>query len=172
MKDLIIAVMAIAIVLVIVLFVVWILEKERHREELARKNMSFMESLNLTGLPIACFNNNGQALNMVLDTGSNACLINQEALKGLEFTVRGTHDGVMGINGGGDKNGMLIYLPLSYKSYSFNFECCVSDLSETFKTIKQEYGVTLHGVLGTDFFTKYKYILDFNEMIAYSIRKP
>ena len=38
-------------------------------------------------------------------------------------------------------------------------------------TMKKEYGVTIHGLLGTGFFQKYKYVLDFNEMVAYSLKK-
>jgi hypothetical protein len=46
-----------------------------------------------------------------------------------------------------------------------------ADISQTLIALKEEYGVTVHGLLGTGFFTKYKYILDFNEMIAYSKSK-
>ena len=107
---------------------------------------------------------------MVLDTGSNVCLINAESLKNLQYEFADRHSGIMGINGETEE-GQTVYLPLSYKDMEFDFECYVSDMSTTMNSIKQEYGVTIHGILGTGFFIKYKYILDFCSMVAYSIAK-
>lgn len=41
------------------------------------------------------------------------------------------------------------------------------DMSKAFKNIKQETGVSLQGILGNDFFVKYKYVIDFKEFVAY-----
>ena len=40
-------------------------------------------------------------------------------------------------------------------------------LENAFSTIEQESGIKLHGILGNRFFEKYRYILDFKELIAY-----
>ncbi len=155
--------------------IIWMLyreyEREHQRQILAKKNMSFLESLNLTGLPIISFTNNGKTVNMVLDTGSNVCIINKKTLKDLNHEVSEEfHVGVTGISGESE-GGIIVTLPLAYRDMEFDFECYVNDLSDTMDTIKKEYGVTIHGILGTGFFTKYKYILDFNSMIAYSLKK-
>ena len=163
----------IAITLLIVVLVLAILAlafieflRAHQRQELAKKNMSFMESINLTGLPIISFMNNGNIVNMVLDTGSNVCIINTEALKKLKYESTSPNSGIIGINGS-TEDGMTVLLPLSYKEYNFDFECYASDISDTMNTVKKEYGVVIHGILGTGFFMKYKYILDFSSMIAY-----
>ena len=35
--------------------------------------------------------------------------------------------------------------------------------------IKLEYGINLHGILGSTFFQKYRYVLNFDELVAYSM---
>lgn len=145
-------------------------QREHERQELAKKNMSFIESINLTGLPIITFHNNGHPVNMVLDTGSNVCIINKNMLTDLKYEVGEEHVGVIGLNGEAEA-GDTVILPLAYKDWEFDFECWATDLSETVSSMKKEYGVTIHGLLGTGFFQKYKYVLDFNEMVAYSLKK-
>lgn len=147
------------------------IDREHQRHELAKKNMSFLESLNLTGLPIISFHNGEHIVNMVLDTGSNVCLINQNDLKELKHEVVQDHtDGVLGVGGESD-SGKVVMLPLIYKNWEFDFECWATDMQATIDAMKQEYGVVIHGILGTGFFTKYKYVLDFSSMIAYSVIK-
>ena len=141
-------------------------ERERERQQLAKKNMSFIESINLTGLPIITFHNNGIPVNMVLDTGSNVCLINQCLLPQLEHSVGEKHSGVIGLSGEAD-TGDIVTLPFTYKEWKFDFECWATDISEMTASLKKEYGVTIHGLLGTGFFQKYKYVLDFSSMVAY-----
>lgn len=156
---------------VITLLCVKAYEKGQQRQELAKKNMSFMESLNLTGLPIICFNNTGQTVNMVLDTGSNVSIIDINALDAIEHSFgKDSIEGIIGVSGemGESSN---VNISLTYKEMKFTFECYANDISATVNAVKQEYGVTIHGLLGTDFFTKYKYIIDFNEMVAYSLKK-
>ena len=154
--------------------IVWLVLHETHREqqrrELAKKNMSFLESINLTGLPIISFHNGNNTVNMVLDTGSNVCLINQNSLEDLEHSVFEKHEGVIGLNGGAE-SGLTVIVPLTYKDWKFDIECWSTDIQATIDSMKQEYGVTIHGILGTGFFMKYKYILDFSSMIAYSVAK-
>ena len=145
-------------------------QREHERQELAKKNMSFIESINLTGLPIITFHNNGHPINMVLDTGSNVCIINSIMLLDLKYEVGEEHTGIIGLNGEADA-GKTVLLPLTYKDWEFDFECWATDIGEMVSTMKKEYGVTIHGLLGTGFFQKYKYVLDFNEMVAYSLKK-
>lgn len=43
----------------------------------------------------------------------------------------------------------------------------VHDLDAAFGVVKQESGVQLHGILGSKFFEKYKYVIDYKDCIAY-----
>ena len=40
-------------------------------------------------------------------------------------------------------------------------------MTETLAEIKQSSGVTVCGILGTEFLSKYKYVMDFKDNIAY-----
>ena len=61
-------------------------------------------------------------------------------------------------------------MTVTYKSQKFIDRFYISDLDEAFRAIKAETGVQIHGILGSKFFVKYKYVLDFKDLIAY-IRK-
>ena len=146
----------IVLLLLAIIALLWLSVRELQRHEIARKNMSFMESLQLSGLPIICFTNNGQAVNMIFDTGSNLCILDKKILETLEYQPNEeVIDTVTGV-GGAMEEGHSATVVLAYKDQLFECECHVTDISQALNTIKQEYGVTAHGILGTDFFTKYK----------------
>ena len=52
------------------------------------------------------------------------------------------------------------------RNYSEDFQ--VLDIQNAIDQVKSESGVNMIGILGSEFFRKYKYILDFNELVAYS----
>lgn len=131
--------------------------------------MSFMESLHLTGLPIISFVNNDTIINLVLDTGSNTSIINTDVLKDLNYKVSNVKNTVVGIAGESEES-TYVLVPLEYKGKIYEMACLSTDMSSPIKAIKEEYGVTIHGILGTGFFMKYKYILDFNQMVAYTLK--
>ena len=59
-------------------------------------------------------------------------------------------------------------ISLFYKEKEFTYNYLIQDMDDAFNSIKKSSGVTIHGVLGSKFFNKFKYVLDFNELIAYS----
>ena len=58
-------------------------------------------------------------------------------------------------------------MSVAYKNQVFEEEFSIADLDEAFGVVKQESGVQIHGILGSKFFERYKYVLDFKELIAY-----
>ena len=62
----------------------------------------------------------------------------------------------------------VVEMELSYRDNVYKEEFQVVDMSAAFGAIKQESGVVLNGILGNSFFTKYRYVLDFKDLIAYS----
>lgn len=131
--------------------------------------ISFKEALDLTELPVVTFYNGETKLNFMLDTGSNHCILNKSAVVKLT-EYRNTNMKSPGIVTGSsisDDHLDIITLKLHYKNRVFNENFTVLDMDEPFNAIKQESGVTIHGILGNCFFTKYKYVLDFDEMIFY-----
>ena len=129
--------------------------------------MSFKESMNLTELPVITFYNKSTKLNFLLDTGSNECVINSKIIDSLNYTKLDKKGSVFGIEGNSiDIDYISIDFTYNNKSYSSSFQ--VVNMQDAFDRVKQESGVTIHGILGNLFFEKYKYVLDFKELAAYT----
>lgn len=140
------------------------------RDKTAHANMSFVETMNLTGLPIATFEYEGKKYNFILDTGSNCSIIDARYANEMHYQeVKDSHR-VYGLSAISKEGGYGIF-HLQYKGKDYDVECDILDMKTTFDKMKECYGVTLHGVLGSDFLHTYRYVLDFNELVAYSLRK-
>lgn len=138
-------------------------------EDIKRRNklkMSFKEALDLVELPIVTFLNKGVKLNFLLDTGSSQSIINESMLPSLD--TKKSEDSMIIVGVDGNKiSSDLCTMKVSYKNQEFEHNFAIKDLDEAFGIVKQESGVQIHGILGSDFLQKYKYILDFKELIAY-----
>lgn len=132
--------------------------------------MSFMEGLNLTGLPIVTLTNNGHKLNFVLDTGSANSLINKDVLGRISFDNTDYVSNISGIDNKVRKEEVVVKMSLIYKDKITEGLFVVTDLNDVFASIRSETGVQLHGLLGSNFFVDNKYVIDYNEMVAYSKR--
>lgn len=132
-----------------------------------KSSISFRESLDLTGLPVITFNQGKNKFNFLLDTGATNSVINASQLDNIKHTViEGTTCEVYGIEGNAQTVPFVeinFNRDIDYKGY---FQ--VIDMSVAFDSVKAETGVTIVGILGNDFFQNYKYVLDYNTMIAYS----
>lgn len=150
-------------IVVIVAFTMNLYSKEKKRNE---TKISFKESLDLTELPVVTFYNGNKKLNFLLDTGSNYSYINKSVLSILEYTPTDAEISTFGMEGNSTK-GSICKMKIYYKKLEFDDLFNVIDLDNAFNKIKEESGVTIHGILGSKFFEKYRYIIDFNELTAY-----
>lgn len=132
-----------------------------------KENISFKESIDLVGLPIITFTNNRRKLHFLLDTGSDMSYINKSVLPHLKYKDVDKEINIVNSSGSALSQGCC-ELSFKYKKQEFIEEFYKNDLDEAFRTIKEDSGVQLHGILGSRFFTKYKYILDFDNLIAYN----
>ena len=105
----------------------------------------------------------------LLDTGASYSSINEAALEGITYVETGERGYGMGIEGNVQEDRGYVRMNVDYRSQSYEDDFQVVDLSQAFGMIKQEYGINLHGILGSTFFQKYRYVLDFSELIAYSM---
>lgn len=130
--------------------------------------MSFRETMDLTGLPIITFKQGENKLNFVLDTGAFSSLLDVRILDTIKYTpLEGTSIGY-GIDGK-EHTMERVGVVLSYKDREYSDAFRVLDMSKSFDSLKKDYGVTVHGLLSSSFFERYKYILDYNELVAYSV---
>lgn len=154
-------------VLIAVVFLALILNGVEDYSKSKKVGMSFKEALDLTDLPIVTFYNNGKKLNFLLDTGSNYSQINAPLLPELKYEGIKNSLETFGMEGNKVTSEMC-QMSVTYKDQEFTDIFCVMDLTNAFNIIKQESGVQIHGILGNNLFQKYKYILDFDKLIAYS----
>lgn len=132
-----------------------------------RKNqyqISFKESLDLAALPIVTFYQGDKKYNFLLDTGSTMNIIDKGSK--LEYVLEKEQSTITGVNGT-SVEASYAKVNLFYKQKEFITTVQVTDMAEAFSFVKQETGITLHGILGNNFFTEYGYILDYYNMIAY-----
>lgn len=151
------------LVLIIVSAIVYYFLK---KEAIKSTALSFRSAMELTNLPIVTFYHGKKKLNMLLDTGSTDNIISKEHLENVYFTQTGEKRPIFG------KDGIITYdevvnTTISYSGLKFDVNVLSTDMKDAFDIIKKESGVTIHGILGNDFFTRYQYVLDFDKLMFY-----
>ncbi len=127
--------------------------------------MEFRSSMDLSGLPIITFYQGKKKYNFLLDTGSNISYVNINSDVKVEKT--GVKDVFVGASGE-DLDCESAKIKLYHGDIEYDCNISIADLSNVFAELKNCYGVTLTGILGNDFFTKYQYCLDFKELVCYA----
>lgn len=129
--------------------------------------MSFREAMDLTNLPIVTFYQGDKKFNFLLDTGATLSVINQAALESITHTTTDKAGELFGVDGV-KREVSYASINLAYKNKDYTEEFQVLDMQEAIDQVKAESGVNMVGIIGSEFFRKYKYVLDFDELIAYS----
>lgn len=137
-------------------------------EKTNKYSMSFQTSIDLANLPIVTFYQGNKKYNFLLDTGTMGNIIDSNC----SIIHTPTEGGSIITGAAGDTiQATYSHLTLYYKDLKFETETQVTDMSKPFQALKKDTGVTLHGLLGTNFFKDYGYILDYYNMIAYPKKK-
>lgn len=129
--------------------------------------MSFQSSMDLAELPVVTFRQGDKKINFLLDTGSNNCIIDSNILKNIDHKMLDVETNILGLEGNAQKTGVCT-IKMTYKDKEYEYPYVIQDMSAAFDSIKKETGVTVNGMLGSKFFNEFKYVLDFDELIAYS----
>lgn len=137
-------------------------------EDKNRSYMSFRESIALADLPVVTFYQGDKRLNFLLDTGATLSVIDEKLVNSIESKFNDTISRTIGVDGKVMDNLINVDISFKYKDKDFSDTFQVVDMTQTFNSIKTSTGVTIHGIIGSCFMQKYKYVLDFKEMIAYS----
>lgn len=131
-------------------------------------SIPFKESIDLINLPIVTFTNNNVKLHFLLDTGSDDSYINFDVLDKLNIkkSYNVKRDIVTG--NGNISSSQIVLMDIYYKEQCFENAFVVSDMGEAFDTATESSGIKIHGILGSIFFAKYKYVLDYMKLEAHS----
>lgn len=133
-----------------------------------KDKMSFRETMDLTGLPIVTFKQGDKKFNFILDTGAYSSIIDSRVLDNMEYTP--LKDTTVGYGIDGKEHLMnTVGVTLTYKDKQYADAFRVLDMSASFDSFKRDYGVNVHGLLSSAFFERYKYVLNYEELAAYSM---
>ena len=161
-----ILILEIICVVILVLAVAFIANTINDIRKRNNSKISFKESMDLVELPVITFYNGDKKLNFLLDTGSNVSHINSSIIHLLDHKKINKKMDTIGMEGNKISN-QFCKMSVTYKNQIFEEEFSITDLDEAFSVVKQESGVQIHGILGSKFFEKYRYVLDFGELIAH-----
>lgn len=140
----------------------------KSKEDVYPENaISFGPGFALTELPVISLYQGDKSFNFLLDTGSNDSIIDSNILSKITYTLSDKKSTLYGMEGN-PEDVTFCDITLSYKGNDFPYTYIIRDMSAAFSNIKAETGVTLHGMIGSKFFNAYKYVLDFEKLIAYS----
>lgn len=155
---------AIILAVVVIAFIINTVEVKKVK---GNSLISFKEAMDLVELPVITFYNGEVKLNFLLDTGSNISYLNSSLIPHLNCSKSEEVMTTMGIDGN-KIEGDFYDMTITYKNSTFEESFGSVDLDKAFDNVKQESGVQIHGILGSKFFEKYKYVLDFKELVAYT----
>ena len=153
------------IVIIVLTLVLYKLGSEYQHRRIIK--MSFKETMDICNLPIITFINNNVKLNFLLDTGAQRSVINSIILPTISYVESPKSSNIYGMEGTLQKVS-FVDIRIQRDNIIYNEEFQVVDMTSSFNNIKNDYGVNLHGILSSTFFEKYKYVLDFDKLIAYS----
>lgn len=161
-------ILKIVLTLIIVTFIAVLINGVEDYNSYNRANkLSFKGSIDNLTIPIVTLFNNGKAFNFVVDTGANYSVINAEYLKLFDAKIiKGITGKVYGIDGNQQD---VYYARIQLSQYTDNFveEFQIFDIQSMCDNLKEENGVEIVGILGSSFFQRYKFIIDFNELNMY-----
>lgn len=125
--------------------------------------------VNATGIPIISLRNNRKEYYFLLDTGASLSLIDSTVINDMIGTTLIEDKETLKIStANGEINvGAPIVIPMRYGGLIFEIEFLQRDFGETFISVENDTNLKISGVIGVDFLSRYKYILDFEKMIAY-----
>lgn len=137
------------------------------KNDIKKNEMSFKEGFDLTEMPVVTFKCGDRKLTFLLDTGSNNSIIDSNVLDSIPHEMTDETSDLFGLEGNTVKT-RICRIRLTYKDTDYEYDYLINDMSQCFGQIKRDTGVTLHGLLGSNFFNRFKYVLDFDSLIAYS----
>lgn len=158
-----IVVLVILLLLSACIIMLWHIHTEKR---INRTKMSFKESLDLIGLPIVTFYQGDRKFHFLLDSGATNNCINTKFLDIMEYSDTDKKSSVYGMEGNTVNTG-IVNIDLYYKGNHFSDEFISIDISKAFDEVKRECNIEITGILGSEFLSKYKYILDYKDNIAY-----
>lgn len=132
-------------------------------------SVSFRESMDIVELPVLTLDNNGNKYKFIIDSGSNGCHIDKRIMDKLDVEdTKETGRSMVAVGSGlMEASKSTAQVKFSLNNCVFSIPFAVEDLSAAFDYIKKTDGMSIHGILGSNFLRANKWVLDFSEYVAY-----
>lgn len=159
--------------IIIVIAIAFAIPKLKTREQMKKgeAEISFKEAMDLVEVPVVTFrfpqNNKVKKLNFIIDTGASSCFIDKNVISLLDnkkLAEKDDDEVVYSASGLTESEVVKYYLDFYYENSNFNAKFAVIDLSEPIAYIKETNGVTIAGMIGSDFFKQTKTKIDFESL--------
>lgn len=154
--------------MVAVCVIAWIVNGVEDYNKGKKIPIPFKESMDLLNVPVVTFMNNGVKLHFLLDTGGDYSYIDKAVLPVLKVKDLNTDTIKVTTGSGSTESEGKATLEISYLDHVFEETFIIQDLKDHLERAFGPYGVTVHGVLGSVFFSKYKYEINYEDLTAYS----
>ena len=139
-------------------------------KRLYKYDINFKDNWKTCGLPLVKLKINGKLEYFLVDSGASVNMLKQSYFDSIEDNPIIIEDESLLHTGANTIKANLCTFSLSYKTAKFpNEQFNLIDL-ETFDVIKDAYGYNIIGIVGSPFMGKYKWSMDFSDLIIW-IRK-
>lgn len=122
-----------------------------------------------SSIPFIRVKHNNVSFNLIIDTGCTISCIDKNIL---ELLVHENTDGksdVLYANGTSSEEVEIVNIPITIGDNTYNESFNAIDFSNMAKQVADTYGITIRGLLGSEFMYKHQLILDFEKhLIRYT----
>lgn len=131
------------------------------------QSVSFVKNYAKTGLAVITLKRGEKDYNFVVDSGSTVSVYDCNFLKDLgSYTTGKSTISAMTVNGETESSG-TINTTFHSKLGVFDIKLHLYDLRKSFSWDEEEYGCTVHGLLGADFLAENNLVIDFDNFKIY-----
>lgn len=123
-----------------------------------------------TSIPFIKIKHNNITFNLVVDTGCTMSCIDENILDLLVYKTTGDYtEGLISAEGGNDDKVPIVEIPITIGDQNYIEQFNVVDFRAMAQQVKDSFGLTIRGLLGSGFLYKHSLILDFDKhLIRYT----
>lgn len=123
-----------------------------------------------TSIPFIKVKHNNISFNLVIDTGCTTSCIDKEILDLLVHNVTNqATDGIIYANGDNDDKVQIVEIPITIGDQNYVEQFNAINFRGMSQQVKDCFGITVRGLLGSEFLYKHSLILDFDKhLIRYT----
>lgn len=137
--------------------------------KLHNNKLEFKNDFQNHNLPIVKLKFGDTKYNFLIDTGADVNLVNKSLFDILNVNndITSKERGLV-ITASGEEKSTEAILDFKYGNTKFQERMVIMDLDSAFAAILEDNKIQLHGVLGSTFFNKHKWAIDFDNMIVWT----